>query len=103
MDIGIKNQFHGNVKPSSLEQATFEADLSANRITEVPSNMQMRADYGTSTDGQPDYTGWACKGLPESSTEWLLCKFTYDGNRQCTKKQCCYDSWDNHATTAVYE
>lgn len=95
-------EYEGAVKPSSLEQAAFEKDIWASRITEIPSNMQMRADYGTSTDGQPDYVGYAPRSLATSTDGWLLQKFTYDANRQCTLRQIAYDKWDNRKTTAVY-
>ena len=98
----MSKKFEGEIKPSSIEQALFEEDIWASRITEVPSNMQMRADYGTSTDGQPNYVGYAPKGLPVSTDGWLLQKFTYDANRQCTLRQIAYDKWDNRKTTAVY-
>jgi hypothetical protein len=88
--------FEGAVKPSSIEQAGFESDLSAMRICEIPSNQQMRAAY-SSTDGLPDYTGNAPKGLADSAQGWLLKKFTYDANRQCTLIQIAYDSWTNRA------
>jgi hypothetical protein len=91
--------YEGNIKPSSIEQATLETDLSAVRITEISSNQQMRAAY-SSTDGLPDYTGNAPKGLASSSTGWLLKKFTYDANRQCTLIQIAYDSWDNRASAS---
>jgi hypothetical protein len=64
--------------------------------------MQLMADYGTSTDGLPDYMGYGPRGLATSDSGWLLKKFTYDANRQCTTIQIAYDAWDNHATTAVY-
>jgi len=91
--------YEGNIKPSSIEQATLESDLSAVRITEISSNQQMRASY-SSTDGLPDYTGNAPKGLGTSTTGWLLKKFTYDGSRQCTLIQIAYDSWDNRASAS---
>ena len=99
MSIGIVIPQEGAVKPSSLEQETFEYDLFASRITEIPTNMQMRADYGTSTDGLPDYVGYAPKGLTESGTNgWLLQKFVYDANRQCTSRTIAYGSWTNRTT-----
>ena len=91
--------YEGNIKPSSIEQATLETDLSAVRITEISSNQQMRAAY-SSTDGLPDYTGNAPKGLGTATTGWLLKKFTYDANRQCTLIQIAYDSWDNRASAS---
>ncbi len=99
--LGTSIDVTGAVKPSSLEKETYESDLYATRFTEIPSNMQMRAAY-SSTDGLPDYMGYAPKGLAASSTGWLLQKFTYDGSRQCTLRQIAYDSWDNRAT-ATYE
>ena len=91
--------YEGNIKPSSIEQATLETDLSAVRITEIPSNQQLRAEY-VLTDGLPSYTGNAPKGLATSDTHWLLKKFTYDANRQCTLIQIAYDSWDNRASAS---
>jgi hypothetical protein len=102
MTIGNSNRFEGSVKPSSIEVDGYEPDLFAQRYTEIPSNMQMRADYGSSTDGLPDYVGYAPKGLSSSSDGWLLQKFTYDANRQCTLRQIAYDSWDSHSSTANY-
>lgn len=90
-------EYVGAVKPSSLEQANFEPNLSAGRITEIPTNMQMRADYLLVTDGLPTYMGYAPKGLATSTTGWLLQKFTYDVNRQCTLRQIAYGSWDLRA------
>lgn len=90
----------GSVKPSSIEKDTYEQDLFAQRSVDVPSNMQVRADYNGQTDSQPAYSGWAPKGLSESSTGWLLHKNEYDANRQFTKRTVAYDSWDNHLTAS---
>jgi hypothetical protein len=97
MSLGTGIKIEGAVKPSSIEVDGYEADLFANRITEIPSNMQMRAAY-SSTDGLPDYVGFAPRSLASSDSGWLLQKFTYDGSRQCTLRQIAYDSWDNRAT-----
>ena len=95
-------EYIGAVKPSSLEQQVYEADLFAQRITEIPSNLQFRAAY-TSTDGLPDYCGYAPMGLAEGTNGWLLKKYTYDANRQCTTIQVCTSSnWTARASTAVY-
>jgi hypothetical protein len=102
MAIGTGIQFEGAVKPDAITVDSYEPDLFAKRIVEVPSNMQMRADYGASTDGLPDYMGYAPKGLASSADGWLLQKFTYDANRQCTLRQISYSSWDLRAT-AVYD
>ena len=91
--------YEGNIKPSSIEQATLETDLSAVRITEISSNQQMRAAY-SSTDGLPDYTGNAPKGLAEGTNGWLLKQFTYDANRQCTKILIAYGNWTARASAS---
>lgn len=92
--------FEGAVKPSSIEQAGFDSDVSAMRICEIPSNQQFRADYGSSTDGLPDYTGAAPKGLAEGTDGWLLKAFTYDSNRQCTKILIAYGNWTAHLSAS---
>jgi hypothetical protein len=99
MALGTGEDFEGAIKPSSVEKAVYESDLFAQRITEIPSNMQMRAAY-SSNDGMPDYVGFAPKGLTTFSDGWLLQEFTYDGNRQCTLRQIGYGSWDGRATVS---
>lgn len=96
--MGI-NEPYGQVRASIIEQNTYETDILAARITEIPSNQQMRAAY-SSTDGQPDYVGFGARGLATSDIGWLLQKFTYDANRQCTLRQIAYDSWDNRVTAS---
>ena len=96
--IGTQLQFEGQGRPSAIEVDGYEKDLFAQRITEIPSNMQMRADYLTATDGLPAYMGYAPRGLASSSSGWLLQKFTYDASRQCTLRQIAYNSWDNRAS-----
>ena len=98
MGIGITIPQEGAVKPSSLEQEAFEYEMFASRIVEIPTNMQMRADYGASTDGQPDYVGYAPRGLAEATYGWLLQKFEYDSNRQCTSRTIAYGNWTNRAS-----
>jgi len=98
----MSTKFEGAVKPTAIEQDIYEVDLQAQRICEIPSNLQFRADYSASTDGLPDYTGYAPMGLAEGTDGWLLKKYTYDVNRQCTKIQICVTSnWTGH-TTATY-
>ena len=97
MNLGTSEKFSGAVQPSSIEQANFEQDLWASRITEIPSNMQMRCDYDVRTDGQPVYLGFAPKGLATSVAGWLLHKFTYDGSDRITVRQIAYDIWDDRA------
>jgi hypothetical protein len=93
---------HGAVKPSSLEQQIYEPDLFASRYTEIPSNMQMRADYDVRTDGQPVYLGFAPKGLLSSLDGWLVHKFTYDVSNRVTVRQIGYGIWDTRTTTITY-
>ena len=96
MAIGTGLNMEGATKPSSLEVDGYEKDLFAHRYTEIPSNMQFRAIYG-SIDGLPDYIGYAPRGLAVGTTGWLLKKFTYDANRQCTLIQIAYDAFSNYA------
>lgn len=98
MSIGNPEDLIGNVHPSSVEKATLEAALWATRITEIPSNMQMKLDYTTRTDGQPVYIGYAPRGLTDAETGWLLQKFTYTADPgNMTVRQIAYSSWDLRA------
>ena len=90
----------GNIRGTKIESATYEDDLLASRICEIPSNMQFRADYNGETDGLPLYTGHAAKGLSEGSNGWLLKEYTYDANRQCTKILVAYGDWTNRSTAS---
>jgi hypothetical protein len=89
--------FEGATKPTSIEVDGYEGLLSANRIVEIPSNMQFRAAYA-STDGLPTYCGFAAKGLAEGTNGWLLKEYTYDASRQCTKILIAYGNWTNRAS-----
>ena len=92
----------GNIHTSSVEHATYDDSIVAIRSTDIPSNMQMMCDYDVRTDGQPVYLGFAPRGLATSNTSWLLHKFTYDVSNRVTVRKIAFDSWDVHATTAVY-
>ena len=92
----------GATKSSDVENKSYEKDLWASRTTEIPSNMQMRCDYDTRTDGQPVYLGFAPKGLGVGDTKWLLHKFTYDVSDRITLRQIAYSSWTLRAS-ATYE
>jgi hypothetical protein len=90
-------EYIGAVKPSSLEQANFEPDLSAGRSVEIPSNMQARWVYDS--DNNCIYAAYSPRGLSESSEGWLLQKFTWvSGN--CTKREIAYDSFSNYLTAS---
>ncbi len=91
--------FEGATKPTSIEVDGYEGLLSANRIVEIPSNMQFRASY-LSTDGLPEYCGFAAKGLAEGTTGWLLKKYTYDASRQCTQILIAYGDWTARASAS---
>lgn len=91
---------HGQTRSSAVEGREHHADLYARRITEIPSDLQQRFAYNA--DLTVLYAGYNAKGKASSDTDWLLHKFTYDGNKQVTLRQSSYDSWDNRAT-ASYE
>jgi len=95
--LGTSPTQSGAVKPSSLEQQVYESDLFADRITEIPSNMQGRWVY----DGSNNciYAAYAPKGLAESAQGWLLQKFEYTDSN-CTKRTIAYDSFSNYLTAS---
>ena len=97
-NIGSNPDEMGAVFPSKIEQQTYEKDLYAQRISEIPSNMQMMADYGVRTDGQPVYLGFAPRLLDVGTDGWLLHKFTYDVSNRVTVRQIAYGDWTNRAT-----
>lgn len=101
MPLGDSYQLTGQVRGSDAESREHEALLHAKRFTEIPSNGQLRCAY-SSTDGLPDYLGYAPRGLATNASGWLIQKYTYDGSRQMTLRQIAYDAWDNRATTATY-
>jgi len=86
-------EFEGAVKPSSIEVDGYEAELFAQRITEIPSNMEGRWEYDINDNCI--YAGFAPKGLAESSDGWLIQKFTWV-NKNCTKREINYGNWTSH-------
>ena len=94
------SKFEGAIKPSSIEQEAYEANVAATRVMSIESNQQMRCEYNA--DRTTLYRGFAPKGLEASQDGWLIQKFTYDANKQVTLRQIAYDSWDDRATTASY-
>jgi len=96
--LGTQTDYCGAVKPSSIEQSVYEADLFATRFTEIPSNMQMRCDYDSKTDGQPKYGGYAPRDLAEGTDGWMIQYYEYDTDRQCTKRTISYGNWTNSAS-----
>ena len=101
-NIGNNPDEMGGVLPSKLEQATFEKDLYSQRITDIPTNLQMQCDYDVRTDGQPVYLGFAPRGLATTVEGWLIHKFTYDVSDRVVTRTIAYDKWSVRATTAVY-
>jgi hypothetical protein len=93
--MNTPTQFEGAVKPDAIAVDGYEAELSAARITDIPSNMQVRLDYDGA--GYLTHLGFAPHGLPESDTHWLLHKIMTSGGF-FTKRLIAYDSWDNHLT-----
>ena len=54
--------------------------------------------YG-STDGNPDYAGFASSGAGDGDSVWTIKKYTYDANRQCTKIETVYKKdWTNRTS-----
>ena len=95
---GNSQQFEGQVKPSSIEKAVYDGSLGAFRISEIPSNMQMRITYGS--NGKAEYIGYNDKGVAEATIGWLLQKLEYDANKRVTSRTIAYDSWDNRASAS---
>jgi len=98
MGLGSGRQFEGAVKPSSIEVDSYEADLFAHRYTEIPTTLQQRLDYGSRTDGQPDYMGYGARGLTTTDSGWLIHKFTYNATGGMTLRQSAFGIWDNRAS-----
>lgn len=51
--------------------------INALNSAEAPSPFIQYIDYGSRTDGQPLYVGYALKGTPTSSDGWTIQYFTY--------------------------
>ena len=66
----------------------------------VPDSLvwEIRFDYGTRTDGQPVYIGYAPSGTLVGDSLWLLHKFTYDTSNNVTRREVAVDKdWTNRA------
>lgn len=87
----------GATKVSGAEAREHEVPLFAKRVVQLPSNQKERWDYGARTDGQPDYWGFAPKGLAEGSDGWIIYKYTYSGSN-ATEKNIAYGNWTNRAS-----
>jgi len=69
----------------------------AKRITDVGSDNQLLVDEAVAGT---TYTGSAGRGTATSAGGWVLTKIVESGTD--TTITHAIDSWDNHATTAVY-
>ena len=108
--MGITGNFiaEGATKPSSLEQDSYEHQLSAQRVVNIPSDQQTLVDYGSGTN--PIYIGAAPMGQATSfgtdndinSPNWLIKKITWDSNNNPTAIQIGWGKWDDRATTVTY-
>lgn len=86
----------------ALADNTFIPDYRAagfaSKAQDVVTDTQFQADYSARTDGQPVYLGYAVKGKATSDDAWMVYKFTYDVNNQCTIRQTAYGVWTNRAS-----
>ena len=89
---------NGAVKASDVENKTYDKDLWATRITDIPSNMGKRLDYGIRTDDNPIYVGFAPKGLAEGTDGWLLYYLEYDVSNRLTKLTVAYGNYTNRTS-----
>ena len=97
MGLGETEQLWGQHKVSAAEKREHEDRLLAKRMVEIPTNLQMRADYTGHTDSQPLYLGFASRSSAEGDNVWLLQKFTYDVSNRVTKREIAYGNWTNRA------
>ncbi len=100
MGIGDSEPLWGQTKVSAAEAKEHEDRLLAKRMVEVPTNLQMRADYTGHTDSQPLYLGFAARSSAENVNVWLLQKFTYDGSNRVTKREIAYSNWTARAAAS---
>ncbi len=70
----------------------------ANHTKEVKNDLLMRIDYGSRTDSQPVYLGYARRSVATSDNAWIIFFFTYDGSDRLTLKQSSYGTWDDRAS-----
>jgi hypothetical protein len=96
---GGQRDVYGLVRSTEAENREFDPALDAKRITEIPSNMQMRAYYSAN---DLIYLGFAEKGISSAASGWLLQKYTYDASGKATLRQIAYDAWKDRELT-TYE
>lgn len=90
-----------NISLASADN-TFKKDARAvdgftYKTQEFQGNLQIIADYGGGTNGQPIYLGYAISGKETSEDAWIIYYFTYDGSNQFLTRKTAYGIWDNRA------
>ena len=85
----------GSTRVSMAEEREHSQTLMAKRITEIPTDQQMRVEYNS--DGTHLYVGYGARGLASSDDAWLIHKFTYV-SQQVTLRQSAYDVWDDRSS-----
>lgn len=65
----------------------------------IPWNDQeIRLDYGSRTDGQPEFQGFAAPFAKTSESVWTVYRFTYDGSDFLTRREIFFKtSWDERS------
>lgn len=59
---------------------------------------ETRLDYGSRTDGQPEFQGFAPTGTGTAENRWTIYKFTYDGNDFLTRREVFFKKiWDDRS------
>ena len=94
MPLGDNEVQYGATRSSNIENREHQISLYAKRVTEIPSDMQMRIEY---SGDLAIYVGYAPRGLSASATGWLIQKLDYTGSN-VTYRSTAFDSWNNRAT-----
>jgi len=91
---GGDRDVYGLTRSTEAEHRKFEPSIDAERITEIPSNNQMKVEW---IGGNPIYCGFGAKGLSISASGWLLHKYTFDASGNATSRGICFNAWDDRA------
>lgn len=70
----------------------------AEKVETIKPTLQIAMDYDSRTDGQPVYLGYASRSEGTDSGEWLVYKFTYDGNDQLLTRKSAFGAYDDRAS-----
>ena len=76
-------------------------DSSGNVLLSESLSWEIRWDYGSRTDGQPEYVGYAKAGTAVGTVAWLLHKFTYTtvgDNDFVSRREVATGNWANRDT-----